>query len=337
MGGNILERKTLGKKHLVVFVVTAGLVFGASGLVLINKNRTEAGRSLPILILDDQKRIPGRREGQTPEEIVKANNITLFPEDVVTKELILDPVNDGAAGEKIVIKRAPVFRVAVDDGEVVIRSWAETISGVLDGKIQLGAKDQVTPKLTAVATPGYIVVTRITVIETDETVLVPFSTVEKADFFTPQGSRIVATKGVNGSKIRHLRIRYKNGVEENRVVLSESISKAPVTEVVKKGQMPTSSRGFNRTYWNWMVEAGSKYAVSPLDLFEVAACESRVNPNSVNGAGYYGMFQYNLGFWKTASGLAGFSGAPWSDAKAQIFTTAKWVSANGWGRWGCKP
>lgn len=300
--------------------------------------KTEAAKDLPVLIFDEQKKVIGKSSGGAPEFILKENNVKIYPEDRITTSLILDPVTDGGAGEKIVIKRAPVFNIEVDGSVLVVRSWAKSIGEVLKGRVSLGAKDIIEPSLNSIAIPGEIKITRINVIETEETASIPFETYEKPDYFVAKGTMRVTTKGINGQKLKKFRVRYKNGVEESRTLLSESIVKKPTTEVVKKGFMPSGERYFNRTYWEWMVAGGTKYGVSPLDLFKVASCESRVNPNSVNRTGgYYGMFQYNLYFWQQASTAAGFSGASWNNAQAQIYTTARWVSKYGWGRWGCKP
>lgn len=290
-----------------------------------------------MVIYDDNKRTIGRASGGTESEILSQNSVTIFPEDKVTRELILNPVADAGAGEKIVIKRAPVFQVVVDEKVITVRSWKKTVREVLKGRVQLGPKDLVEPGLSVFATPGEIIVTRINIAEIEETEPVEYRVVEESDYFVPRGVSKVVRAGANGKKAKTYRVRYKNGVEESRVLIAEEQTKAPVSQLVKKGLMPSGELDFNRTYWNWMVAAGQKYQISPLDLYSVASCESHLRAGALNGAGYYGMYQYSLGFWKTASAAAGFSGASWRDARAQIYTTAKWAAANGWGRWGCKP
>ncbi|MBW6432105.1 hypothetical protein K0A96_02880, partial [Patescibacteria group bacterium] len=89
----------------------------------------------------------------------------------------------------------------------------------------------------------------------------------------------------------------------------------------------------------------------PVDLFTVAACESRVNPDSVSSyfsssnRRYWGMYQYQSsgtaysgGLFSSNASRLGFNPNVWNDARAQINVTAFIVSNEGsWNRWGCKP
>jgi hypothetical protein len=321
----------------ILFLVI--FVFILSGYFLLKntlfKVKGASAAATKVVVWIDNEKLWVSSTSEEPEKVLAENNIKLWPEDKIETSLILDPITDGGAGQKITITRAPVYAVAVDDGVQEIHSWGKSIEEVLSGKVTLSPRDIVEPSRESQAVPGEIVITRINVAEIDETASIPYSTTTQNDYFTPAGVNKVTTPGSNGEKLKHLRVTYKNGVEVNRVLLSESVTKPPVTEVVKKGLMPSGDRDFKRQYWDIMVAAGQKYGVSPLDLFEVASCESHVNPYSQSE--YYGMFQYSATMWQRESANAGFAGAVWSDATAQIYTTARYVSKSGWGPWGCKP
>jgi uncharacterized protein YabE (DUF348 family) len=296
-------------------------------------------KALTTVVWDDQKRITIKSTSIDVTDVLKQSNVTVYPEDVVKTDLILDPIADGGAGQKIVITRAPIFKVAVDDGTQIIRSWGKSIAEVINGKITLGARDIVTPSLDSPAIPGTITITRINVVETEEQAQIPFDTKYIDDYYSPSGTISVVSAGLNGSKLRHLKITYKNGVEISRILLSETIVSSPKSKTVKRGLMPSSSPHFNNTYWGWMVQAGQKYGISPLDLYEVADCESHVNPLS-HGT-YHGMYQYSDGFWQSAFLAAGYPVVPedgWQNAEAQIFSTARYASLYGWRKWpSCAP
>lgn len=327
---NIIESKKLFIFLVVIFIVL--------GFFLITKNGGVKGtisKNYTFIVYDDNNRLLIKSNSTEAEKILTENNIKVWPEDIVEKELVLDPVVDSGAGEKIIIHRAPVFTILVDGEEKTVRSWEGTIEGVLTGKVTLGPRDIVEPAISSKAIPGEITITRINIVEAEENLPIAFITTYQDDYFTPKGQEKVMQAGQNGTKKRQLKITYKNGAEVSRIITGESVVAGPINKIVKRGLMPSNDRDFKRVYWDIMVVAGQKYRISPLDLFEVASCESHVNPNSAGL--YYGMFQYNLDFWKKASGEAGYGGALWSDANAQINTTAYWASKYGWGRWGCKP
>jgi uncharacterized protein YabE (DUF348 family) len=299
-------------------------------------------KTIYTVVWDDQNRSLLKSTSEDMGEILKQNNIGIYPEDVVTTELILDPITDGGAGQKIVIKRAPVYHVTVDGGTMDVRSWGKNVSDVISGKISLGVRDTVSPILESVAVPGDIIITRINVVETEEVVVVPFLTKYIDEYFIASGTESLITSGANGSKIRYLKITYKNGIEISRVVTGETLVSAPKAKTVKRGLMPSSNKHFNSTYWNWMVEAGQKYGISPVDLYEVADCESHVNPNSHSSSGlYHGMYQYSDGLWESAFMDAGYpviNPDGWKNAEAQIFSTARYASLYGWRKWAtCAP
>lgn len=343
--GEIYNIKT-NQKEVLGAVSEAGVSLDSIDQLSIPKDTVLSGQSLvfsiqkawPVAIYDDNKLIIGKTTSTDPKTILEQNGIKLWPEDNVFDELNLTPNETNSAGQIIRIKRAPVYKILVDDGTIEVRSWGGTIKEVIEGRVILGPRDIVEPSLEATAVPQDIIVTRINVVETEDEVLVPYKTTYQDDYFVAQGVEQKTVAGQNGVKKRQLKITYRNGVEVSRVILSETITSSPITEIIKRGQMPSNHPDFNRTYWNIMVSAGLRYGISPLSLFKVAACESHVNPNSVGGGGQYlGMYQYTSGFWSQASSAAGYGGVAWNDATAQIYSTANWASKYGWGRWGCSP
>ncbi len=292
-------------------------------------------RAIPVLITDGNQSWAGKSAYTQPFDILKQLDVTIYPEDKVSAELILDPAAVGLVGQDIIINRAPVYTIYVDGETKVVRSWANTIGDVLNGNVTLGQRDIVVPSVDQKAISGEITITRINVFDTDEVNPIQYQTVYDDNYYLAQGKTNTVTAGVNGSKSQTFRVTMKDGIMVDKTLLTESILQGPVTAVIERGKMPSNSPFFRSDYWDWMVQAGSQYGVSALDLFNVASCESHVNANSAGS--YYGMFQYGLDFWASASADAGFAGVSWNNAKAQIFTTAKYTAAHGWGRWGCKP
>jgi len=307
----------------------------------IPKNTILSGQSLefsitqswPVVIYDNEKKILGRTSSTNPDTILNQNGLTLYPEDKVTYELILNPVQEESAGPLIRISRAPKYNIYVDETEKVVRSWGGKISDVIAGQVELGPRDLVEPSMDSYAVPQDIVITRINIVETEENASIPFSTSYQDDYYTNKGTNTTIIAGKNGSKKQLYRVTYKNGKQVSKVLLSETTVENPVKQVIKRGLKPTNDK-YNR--WPVLVTAGTKYGVSPSDLYSVMMCESKGYQYSGQGGPYQGIFQWDGSFYSWAE-KAGYAGADIFDVNAQAFATALRVSKQGWVAWGCKP
>jgi hypothetical protein len=68
-----------------------------------------------------------------------------------------------------------------------------------------------------------------------ETVPVPFTERTVNDPALPRGSRVVRVPGVNGAKTLTYEVTVVDGVETDRKLVSESVTRQPVTQVVAVG------------------------------------------------------------------------------------------------------
>ncbi len=75
--------------------------------------------------------------------------------------------------------------------------------------------------------------------------------------------------------------------------------------------------------------AAAEYGVDPSWLLSIASCESGLNPNAYNPAGYYGLFQFAEPTW-AANGY----GSIW-DPVAQSRTAARMIAGGQASAWGC--
>ncbi|MDQ3916221.1 MAG: transglycosylase SLT domain-containing protein [Actinomycetota bacterium] len=73
--------------------------------------------------------------------------------------------------------------------------------------------------------------------------------------------------------------------------------------------------------------AAAEYGLSGEYLLAVASCESGLNPNAVNAAGYYGLFQFGSGTWATE----GYGSI--YDPVAQARTAARMLAEGQASRW----
>ncbi|MBW6432034.1 G5 domain-containing protein, partial [Patescibacteria group bacterium] len=235
--------------------------------------------SYSVVIKDEERIIYGRTTSRNERESLDQNNISHWPEDVISSELILDPVRYQGAGRLIEIKRAPVYYIKVDRKSIEVRDWDGEVEKIIEkGKVILNPNDVVNYDLSSKLTNGAeINITRINYAEVTETETIDFNTIIQNDYYVQAGRSAVVQKGSKGSMEVKYSVTYKDGEEVSRTKLNSSRISDPRNEIIKKGLMPSNRPYFNRSYWDMMVAAGLKYGVSPVDLFTVAACESRVN------------------------------------------------------------
>lgn len=76
-----------------------------------------------------------------------------------------------------------------------------------------------------------------------------------------------------------------------------------------------------------LTAAAHEFGLDPAYLISVANCESTLNPNAVNPAGYYGLFQFDQGTW------AAYGYGSIFDPVAQARTAARLLAAGQASRW----
>lgn len=75
----------------------------------------------------------------------------------------------------------------------------------------------------------------VVVSEQTVTSVLPFERTTVDDAALPSGQSLVSTAGVDGEKVSIFRVTTIDGVETERVLVSESVGRAPVAEVTSRG------------------------------------------------------------------------------------------------------
>jgi resuscitation-promoting factor RpfB len=145
---------------------------------------------------------------------------------------------------------------------------------------------------------------------------VPFGTVEKPDSSALKGTRDVAREGKDGVRDVTYRLVFKNGELIKRTVVSASVTRHPVAEIVKVGtkSAPVAPAVSDGSVWD-----------------RLAGCESGGNWATNTGNGYYGGLQFNIGTWQANGG----SGRPDQNSREEQIRVATKVrdAAGGYGAW----
>ncbi|MEI6040077.1 MAG: G5 domain-containing protein [Candidatus Berkelbacteria bacterium] len=271
----------------------------------------------------------GSADFKTLETMLQDLSVKVYPEDKTTTF----PPPEMGLGSRITIVRATP--VQVTDAKMVktYRTWKDNIGDFLtEQNIGLLGKDSVDPSAqTKITSNMKIKITRVAEVEVTQKEDIDFKTVKKETRDMERGQTKVEQKGEKGQKEVVYIVKRIDGEEVSRRVKETNILKDPVTEFLIVGTGPKMVH--NGIYMDLLNAAAKKYDVNATALQCLMMRESNGHVDSVASAGYIGLFQYDPGFWGPASEAAGFAGALWTDAKAQIFTTARLISIGQSRRW----
>jgi resuscitation-promoting factor RpfB len=142
---------------------------------------------------------------------------------------------------------------------------------------------------------------------------VPFDTVQKSDDSAYEGTSEVTRDGRDGARDVTYRLVFENGELVKKTVVTSSMVRKPVDEVVSVGTKSAPE-----------VADGSVWD-------RLAQCESGGDWHINTGNGYYGGLQFNIGTWQANGG----SGRPDQASREEQIRVATRVrdNAGGYGAW----
>lgn len=201
-------------------------------------------KSLPVVINDEGKHTVGRTVFSKPEKILEQNNIKYWPEDILSTELITDPVTTGAVGQLVNVKRAPVYTILVDGKKKEVRTWETKVGTIVEkSATKVNPNDIVKPSLkSSVTTGATIKITRINYADVSETKSIDYNTVYQGSTSLALGQEKVSVTGITGSKKVTYRVTYKNGEEVSRVLTGVKITKAKRDAKILRGAVTGKSQ-----------------------------------------------------------------------------------------------
>ena len=143
-----------------------------------------------------------------------------------------------------------------------------------------------------------VVVQRVVVQDVTTTSQLPFATQTVQDAAALKGTTAVRQAGVVGVRTVVDQVTTVDGAETARVHLSDTVTAAPVDQVVAVG---TKARAVVAPAQ--VAPAAVSGSVDSLNWAALAGCESggRVNAVSSNGL-YYGLYQFSVGTWRAVGG-----------------------------------
>lgn len=221
------------RKPMIIHLGAAAAALALASCVL-----AQTAFAKTYVIRDGERVVTYTTFATDPAQVLGQAGVALTENDTYTTEAV-----DG--GEEITIRRAQSVTVRYHGEETTVSAFGET-AGELLSRLNLEVGGDDVPS-HALDTPVYdgmeLCIDRVVTAEETYTVTVPHEVSRCNDAAAPAGTETVLIEGVDGQLRRTARVTYLNGVETSRELLSETVTVAPVTELVAQGtgQEPQSA------------------------------------------------------------------------------------------------
>lgn len=219
------SRRTKQKSTAAIHLCAAALALTLGVNVL---SQTVFART--YVIRDGERVVTYTTFATDPAQVLGQAGLSLTEYDSYTTEAV-----DGT--EEITIRRAQSVTVRYHGEETTVTAFGETAGELLSRlNLELGDSDVVSHALDTLTYDGMeLCVDRMQTVRETYTVSVPYETTYCNDAATPEGTQAVLIEGVAGQLLRTAEVTYLNGVETSRDLLEETVTVAPVTQIIAVG------------------------------------------------------------------------------------------------------
>lgn len=165
-----------------------------------------------------------------PVEVLDEAGLTLNDEDTYVTQ-------PGLGVSEITIQRKQVVTILHSGKTLEVTSYGETVESLLERlSLTLTKDDHISVPMDTHTFDGMsITISRSVQMEETYTALIPFETTYCYDPSLAEGEEKVLTAGVEGQILCTAQVTYLDGVEANRIILSENVVRQPVNEVIAVG------------------------------------------------------------------------------------------------------
>lgn len=197
-------------------------------------------KSVSVTVKADGKKEKITLKGATVKDALLEANIMLFNEDAVEPELDAS-LSDG---DVITVTRAKNVTVVADGEKHTVKLAKGTVKDAISAaNVTVGKDDEVSKKLDKTLKDGMTVkVYRVTYKQKTVTEEIKYKTVTTESKSMKVGKTKVTQKGVNGEKEVTYKIKYVDGKESDKTVVSEEIIKKAVNKKISVGTKGSSSK-----------------------------------------------------------------------------------------------
>ncbi|MFZ2836658.1 MAG: ubiquitin-like domain-containing protein [Candidatus Saccharimonadales bacterium] len=323
------------KEAGIPFDATDSIEPAASEPLVATDYQVNIYRSRPVIVVDGTSSRVVMTPYQTPAQIAKHADITLYDEDTTSINPTDDIISEGA-GLRMTIDRATQFAFTLYGKKIDARTQGATVGDMLKEKgITLAANDILSVAQSTPITAGMAIELWRNGVQTmtqDEEV--KFETEQIKDADQPVGYKKVQTPGVLGKRTVTYEVEMKNGQELSRKEIQSVTTAQPQkqVEVIGDKQPPVAGPAEIIAMINTY---SAQHGLDANKVARIAKCESTFNPNATNGI-YQGLFQHHSGYWPARATKYGAPGASIFDAAAQVKVTTAMMAEVGYGPWECQ-
>ena len=253
--------------------------------LIATKYNVNIYRARPVTIIDGALRQRVITAHQTPKQIAKVANITLYPEDKVVAhsgDLLVH-----GADTVFEIDRATPVSLTLYGKQTEVRTHVATVGELLKEKnITLGKDDTLSLPASAPITNGMQIElwrNGTQTVSVDEEI--GFTTEKIQDANRDPSYHEVKERGENGKKTVTYEIEMRNGVEISRKEIASVTAKEPKKQVEVVGAKFTYTGG----------------PLSEAQIQALGMCESGMKATRNSGNGFYGAFQFMSSTWRTVA------------------------------------
>lgn len=230
--------KPINQKLLFIriYVSVMTLILAASVMALL----TQSVKAHTYTITDGDRVVTYTSFETDPEEVLDRAGVGLQEHDTYVTSAT-------EAGPSITVNRADSVTVHYHGKTMKTAGNGETAGELLDRLgLELSGEDMVSCGLEEEVRDGMeIFVDRVVTRQERASVAIPHETRHCTDGTLPEGSRQVLLEGTDGELLCTAEVTYRNGVETERTLLSQTVTRQPVTEVVGigAGELPEEDTG----------------------------------------------------------------------------------------------
>ena len=222
------QSKAMRRRNFVIrlYVALLSAILGLSVTALLAR----PAMATTYVITDGERVVTYTTFATDPAEVLGQAGVELAENDTYTTEA----VEGGAA---ITVSRAQNITIHYHGQTTGATSMGETVGELLDRlKLVPTGEDVVSHGMEELTYDGMeLRIDRIQRVQETFTTAVPYEVVRYSAPEVPEGTEAVLAEGVDGELLCSAEVTYRNGIEESRVFLSETVTRNPVTEVIGVG------------------------------------------------------------------------------------------------------
>lgn len=222
------KSKAYKKRQLVIrlYVLLLSLILAFAMTALLS----QTAFATTYVITDGDRVVTYTSFATDPAEVLGQAGLSLSEYDTYTTEAV-------GGGSTITITRAQTITINYHGKTTVTTTFGETAGELLQRlNLDVSGEDVVSHGMDEVTYDGMeISIDRVETIRETYTTTVAHEVTYCNDYTIPEGTEEVLTEGVDGEVLCTADITYVNGKEVSRRVLSETMTRMPIEEIIGVG------------------------------------------------------------------------------------------------------